>query len=133
MSEKPPDFEIGTDNVFADLGLPDPEERLMKAQLSQQIALIVQRGRLTQAQAAERMGISQPKVSAILRGRLGGISVERLITLLLRLGQDVQLVVKPKSGSRQVGTFSVESSMRDRPRAAAVEMGKRKAAPGQGI
>lgn len=107
MTDEATDFELSTGNVFEDLGLPDADERLMKAQISREIAAIVQRGRYTQAQAAEMMGISQPKVSAILRGQLAGFSVERLIMLLMRLGKDVQLVVKPKPRSRPTGTFSV--------------------------
>ena len=116
MSDKAAEFEIGTGNVFADLGLPDPEERLMKAQISQQIALALRRERLTQARAAEIMGIGQPKVSAILRGRLSGFSVERLIVLLLRLGRDVQMVIKAKPRSRPMGTFSVSAGLQRAPR-----------------
>ncbi|MFN3430055.1 MAG: helix-turn-helix domain-containing protein [Candidatus Sericytochromatia bacterium] len=114
MTDDAIDFELSTGNVFEDLGLPDADERLMKAQISRQIALILQRGRFTQAQAAELMGISQPKVSAILRGRLSGFSVERLIVLLMRLGKDVQLVVMPKPRSRPTGTFSVTTGARSR-------------------
>jgi predicted XRE-type DNA-binding protein len=125
MSDASTDFEIGSGNVFADLGLPDPEERLMKAQISRQIALAIQGRRLTQAEAAEIMGINQPKVSAILRGRLSGFSVERLIVLLLRLGKDVQLVVKPKPRSRATGTFSVTAG---RSAASSKSTPKRKAA-----
>jgi predicted XRE-type DNA-binding protein len=115
MNDSLPDFEISSGNVFADLGLPDPEERLMKAQISRQITAILQQRRLTQTQAADVMGVSQPKVSAILNGRLSGFSVERLIVLLLRLGKDVQLVVKSKPPSQAVGTFSVTTTSRATP------------------
>ena len=114
MSEEAMDFEISSGNVFADLGLANPEERLMKALISRQIMLAIQHQRLTQVQAAELMGISQPKVSAILNGRLSGFSVERLISVLLRLGQDVQLVVSPKPRTRATGTFSVATGRRAR-------------------
>jgi len=73
-------------NVFADLGLPNAEERLAKAELARQIDQIIKRKRLTQERAARILGISQPKVSALLRGRLAGFSMDRLLKLLITLG-----------------------------------------------
>jgi predicted XRE-type DNA-binding protein len=97
----------GSDNVFADMGLPNPEERLAKAQLSIKIHEIIKKRHLTQAQAAELLGIDQPKVSALIRGRLSGFSMERLFHFLNALGRDVQIVVKAKPRSRQQAHLSV--------------------------
>jgi predicted XRE-type DNA-binding protein len=79
-------------NVFADIGVPEPEEELAKAQLASRIREIVRGSRLTQVAAAAVMGIDQPKVSALLGGRLTNFSSERLMRLLTRLGQDVEIV-----------------------------------------
>ncbi len=97
----------GSDNVFADLGLPDAEERMAKAQLSIQIHEIIKKRHLTQAQAAELLGIDQPKVSALMRGKLAGFSMERLFHFLNALGRDVQIVVKAKPRSRQQAHLKV--------------------------
>jgi predicted XRE-type DNA-binding protein len=97
-------------NVFADLGLPDAEDRLAKAMLSIQIHDIIKQRRLTQAQAAELLGIDQPKVSALIRGRLKGFSMERLFHFLNLLGRDIQIVVKPKPRTRQQGCLSVAAA-----------------------
>lgn len=94
-------------NVFADMGLPDAEERLAKAELSIQIHEIIKKRRLTQAQAAEILGIDQPKISALTRGRLKGFSMERLFYFLNTLGKDVQIVIKPKARSKQYGSLRV--------------------------
>jgi predicted XRE-type DNA-binding protein len=89
----------GSGNVFADLGLADPEEALAKAELARQIgALLAERG-LTQAQAAALLGVDQPKVSALVRGRLEGFSLDRLLRFLLALDRDVEIVVRPRPGS----------------------------------
>ncbi len=85
----------GSGNVFADLGLPNPEQELLKAQLSLQIYRIVKQRGLTQAQAAAVLGIKQPHVSALLRNRAGNFSVGRLMEFLTALGQDVRITVKP--------------------------------------
>jgi predicted XRE-type DNA-binding protein len=75
----------GSGNVFADMGLPQPEEELAKAQLATHIERAIARRRLTQAKAAARMGIDQPKVSALINGRLDDFSSDRLKRLLTRL------------------------------------------------
>lgn len=100
----------GSGNVFADLGLPDSEERLAKAQLSIQIQEIINKRHLTQAKAAELLGIDQPKVSALIRGKLSGFSMERLFHFLNILGQDVQITVKPKPRSRQQAHLRVAAA-----------------------
>jgi predicted XRE-type DNA-binding protein len=85
----------GSGNIFADLGLPNAEQELLKAQLTLQIYRIVKERGLTQAQAGEILGIRQPHVSALMRNRSGIFSVGRLIEFLTALGQDVEIKVKP--------------------------------------
>lgn len=87
-------------NVFADLGLPDAPELETKARLGAAICRIAEQKKLTQSQLAERLGIGQPKVSDLLRYRLEGYSVERLMRFLVALGQDVEIVVRPRPRSR---------------------------------
>ena len=94
-------------NVFADMGVAEPEEELAKAQLASHIRDTVKRRRLTQIQAAHLMGLDQPKVSALMNGRLAGFSSERLMRFLAALGQDVEIVVKARSHSRERGTIRV--------------------------
>lgn len=101
------EFEMGSGNVFADLGRPGAEEMLVKAELVHQIARIVRRRRLTQVQTAEILGISQPKVSELLRGNLRGFSQERIARFLTALGRDVEIRVRPKPPSRNAGRMSV--------------------------
>src|SRR5713226_2928644 len=83
-------------NVFADLGLADAGEHLIKAGLVVKIDRIIRQRALTQEAAAELMGIDQPKVSAMLSGQFRGYSVERLMRFLVALGHDVEIVVKPR-------------------------------------
>lgn len=85
----------GSQNVFADLGLPNPEQELLKARLTLQIYKIVKERGLTQAQAGELLGIKQPHVSALMRNRSGNFSVGRLMEFLTALGHDVEITVKP--------------------------------------
>ena len=97
----------GSGNVFADLGFADPEDELTKAQLATRLRQIIKRRRLTQVAAARLMGIDQPKVSALLNGRLGGFSSERLMRLLTTLGHDVEIVIKAKPRGRERGRIRV--------------------------
>ncbi|MEX2171440.1 MAG: helix-turn-helix transcriptional regulator [Pirellulales bacterium] len=88
-------------NVFADLRIPNPEEYLAKAELAAQIFKIIRRRRLTQAATSKLLGISQPKVSALLNGRLDGFSTDRLFRFLNALGCDVRITVsRPKPRAR---------------------------------
>jgi len=82
----------GSGNVFEDLGFPDAAEHQIKAGLVGQIADIVERRKMTQAAAAEVLGIDQPKVSAMLNGRFRGFAVYRLMNFLAVLGSDVEIV-----------------------------------------
>ena len=91
----------GSGNVFADLGFAESEEELTKAQLASRIQQVIKRRRLTQTAAANLMGIDQPKVSALLNGRLANFSSERLMRLLTTLGQDVEITIKSKPRASQ--------------------------------
>lgn len=88
--------EVSSGNVFADLGLPDAEELLLKAQLTMRIAQLIEKKGWTQSQAAERMKLDQPKVSRLLRGELSGFSVDRLLTILNRLGHSVEVRISAR-------------------------------------
>lgn len=101
-------------NVFADLGLPNPDEMLAKAELARKITEIITKSHLTQAQASEILGIDQPKVSALIRGKLSGFSTERMFRFLNALGRDVEIVVKPKPKSRTRARTSVVTVSRTR-------------------
>lgn len=94
-SKKPVKFEKSSGNVFADLGLPNPERELLKARLTLQIHRLIKARGVTQAQAAEILGIHQPRVSALIRNRTGAFSVERLMDFLAALGQDVEITIRP--------------------------------------
>lgn len=89
-----PIMEKSYGNVFEDLGLPDSEELLVKARLVSQICDIIKKKRLTQAKAAKILDIDQPKVSLLLRGKLSGFSIERLIRFLNALSYDVEIHVR---------------------------------------
>jgi predicted XRE-type DNA-binding protein len=91
----PVSVEESSGNVFADLGLKDPEELLARSQLVQRIADIIAERQLTQARAAKLLGVDQPKVSALLRGKLDGFSIDRLFRFLNALGRDVEIVIRP--------------------------------------
>lgn len=87
------DYELSSGNVFADLGHPDPETALIKAKLARHIAAIIARQGWTQVDAAQVLRIDQPKVSALMRGRLRDFSIERLLHFLTRLDRDVDITV----------------------------------------
>ena len=94
-------------NVFADLGLPNAGEELAKVDLAFEISQIIEERGLTQVEAADIMGVDQPKVSALVRYRLDGFSMERLYRFLNALGRDIEIIVKPKPKNRKHATLSV--------------------------
>lgn len=100
-------IEEGSGNVFADLGLPDAEDLLGKAQLARRIAEIIQGRRLTQSDAAGLLGATQPIVSNLMNGKLSGFSIERLLRFLNALDRDVDIVVKRRPRSRARGRTRV--------------------------
>jgi len=97
----------GNGNVFADLGFADAEERQTKLKLAYALNEIVEARRLTQGAAATLLGLSQPKVSALRNYKLEGFSVERLMTLLTALDQDIEIVIRKKPRSRAAARISV--------------------------
>lgn len=99
--------EQGSGNVFADIGLPSPEERLAKADLAIRISDAIRARRLTQTRAALLLKIDQPKISRLLRGQLSGFSTERLMHFLTLLGRDVEITVRPAPHSRRQGHLRV--------------------------
>ena len=112
-NEKAPvDVEASSGNVFADMGLKNPEELLAKAQLVQRICDIIAQRKLTQVRTARLLGIDQPKVSALSRGRLDGFSTDRLFRFLNALGSDVEIVVRPGlRGGKRADTRVVTGSL----------------------
>jgi predicted XRE-type DNA-binding protein len=107
MNEFDETITRGTGNLFADLGYADAEERHTKLRLAHAINDVIARRRLTQTTAAEKLRINQPKVSALARYKLDGFSVERLMTFLTALDQDIEIVIKKKPRSRAAGRIVV--------------------------
>ncbi len=103
-------YAASSGNVFKDLDLPAPEEALAKAELTAKIAEIIASKGLTQSAAATLLGIDQPKVSALLRGRLSGFSTDRLLKFLTTLGRDVEIVIGAKSRTKGRGHLRVVSA-----------------------
>jgi predicted XRE-type DNA-binding protein len=101
------EFEPGSGNVHADLGLPDAEEMLVKSQLACKITEIVKTQGWTQQEAAHRSGMAQAKLSQMLRGRFRGISEVKMMACLIRLGRPVRIVVGPASRKKPVGPVEV--------------------------
>lgn len=97
----------GTRNVFADLGYADADERQTKLRLADTINRVIARRRLTQVEVAEKLGVNQPKVSALANYKLQGFSVERLMTFLTALDQDVEIIIRSKPRSRAAARISV--------------------------
>jgi predicted XRE-type DNA-binding protein len=97
-------------NVFADLGFADAEERKTKVRLAAAINELLRQRRLSQIEAAGRLGINQPKVSALLHYKLDGFSVERLMRFLNALDQDIQIVIRSKPRSRRAARITVTAA-----------------------
>jgi len=98
----------GSQNIFADLGLPNPEQELLKAQLTLQIHTILKGSGKTQAEIARILGVQQPQVSLLMRNRAGSFSVGRLMEFLTALRQDVQITLRPTR--KEHGALSVVSA-----------------------
>lgn len=101
-------IERGSNNVFADLGLPDAKTHLLKADLVARIDNVIRERGLKQVEAAQLLGLSQPDVSRLLRGNFRDFSVERLLRLLTALGRDVEIVVR-EPRSERLGRLTVEA------------------------
>jgi predicted XRE-type DNA-binding protein len=104
MATKKSEITVGSGNVFKDLGFKNAEELLAKAKLAAQIVQIIEGRKLNQTQAAKLLGVDQPKVSLIYRGRLDDFSVERLMRFLTALHRDIRIVVgeRPRRGRGRV-------------------------------
>ncbi len=101
------EIEKSCGNVYADLGMPDADEMLVKAQLASKIGEIIKGKKLSQQEAADVLGISQPKLSNMLRGRFRGISEAKMLDCLARLGRNVQIVVGPARRTTSNGRVAV--------------------------
>jgi predicted XRE-type DNA-binding protein len=95
------EITVGSDNIFADLGFPDAETHLLKAQIVAEIYRLVTEWKLTQAAAGKKMHISQPEVSRLFKGHFREYSVERLMDFLTHLGRDVEIVTRPAKRSKE--------------------------------
>lgn len=105
MSKK--GYETGSGNVFKDLGLPNADEHLVKAQLVFKIDTIIKDRGLKQVEAAALFGVRQPDISKMLRGEFRQFSVERLLRFLVALDQDVEIIVKPHQGKHPAPALHV--------------------------
>ncbi len=106
-NDRDTDFEVGSGNVFADVGLPDPDTALAKAKLARQITAIIEERGWTQTEAAAVLGIDQPKVSNLIRGRLGDFATERLLRFLTRLDRDVDITVSANVSAKRPARIAV--------------------------
>ena len=102
-----PGITRGTKNVFEDLGYPDAAERQAKLRLAYALNQVLDQREVTQTVAARLLALSQPKVSALRNYKLSGFSIERLMTLLNALDQDVEIVIRNKPRSRAAGRITV--------------------------
>ena len=100
MAKKRVEIEVGTGNVFADLGYADAKERTLKVELALEVNRVLKQRKLTQVQAAELLGIVQPHVSDLARYRLNRFSVERLMQFLTQLGKDVEIRIAERPARR---------------------------------
>jgi predicted XRE-type DNA-binding protein len=101
------EIEEGTGNVYADLGMADANEMIVKAQLANKIGEIIKGRKWSQQQASEVLGIPQSKLSKMLRGQFRGISEAKMLDCLVRLGRDVQIVVGPARRAASAGHVAV--------------------------
>jgi predicted XRE-type DNA-binding protein len=104
------EVERSSGNVFADLGLPNPAEHLVKATIALAIARTIRERGLTQAQAGEILGLAQPKVSALIRGHLDKFTIDRLMRYMCKLDYDVMISFTPKPKSREAAVIHVKGA-----------------------
>jgi predicted XRE-type DNA-binding protein len=105
MSDK--GYQTGSRNVFQDIGVPNAEEHLVKAQLVFKIDAIMKKRGIKQVDAAKLFGVRQPDISKMLRGEFRQFSVERLLRFLVALNQDVEIVVRPHRGGSDAPALRV--------------------------
>jgi len=99
--KKNKDYTVSSGNIFKDLGISNPEERLAKAELAYQINTLIKERNLTQQQAAKLLGVDQPKVSLLYQGKLSGFSLERLFNFLNLLDQKITITITPQKRSNK--------------------------------
>ncbi len=107
---KVPEHEVGSGNVFADVGLPNAAEHMLKAQIAGEIHRLIKGRNLTQTKAAVLMGITQPEVSRLLRGYLREYSVGRLLQFLTAFERDVDIVIRQHDRDGARGQVSVKAA-----------------------
>lgn len=100
-------YETGSRNVFKDIGVPNAEEHLVRAQLVFKIDTIMKKRGMKQVDAARLFGVRQPDISKMLRGEFRQFSVERLLRFLVALNQDVEIIVKPHRGRNNAPALHV--------------------------
>jgi predicted XRE-type DNA-binding protein len=100
-------YDTGSRNVFKDLGVPNADDQLVKAQLVEKIDLILKGMGLKQAETAQLLNVSQPDVSRMLCGNFRQFSIERLLRFLVALDHDVEIVVRPHRGRSVVAALHV--------------------------
>jgi predicted XRE-type DNA-binding protein len=101
----------GTENIFADLGRPDAETHFLKAQIVSEIYRLTTERKLTQSQAGELMGISQPEVSRMFKGTFREYSIDRLMGFLTAFDRDVEIVVRPHKKAGKSGKITFIPAM----------------------
>jgi predicted XRE-type DNA-binding protein len=101
--------EVGSGNIFADLGLPDADTHFLKAQIVSEIYRLTSERKLTQAQAGKLMGITQPEVSRMFKGRFREYSIDRLMGFLTSFDRDVEIVVRPHKKTSGGGRITLSS------------------------
>jgi predicted XRE-type DNA-binding protein len=108
MNDKSTRFTRSSGNVFADIGLENPDEHMLKAEIAVLIGRLINRQGLTQTAAAVKVGMAQSDISRILRGQLSGYSLERLFAIVRALGQDVEIKVRPAK-NRDMGRIKMSA------------------------
>lgn len=106
MKKRIVEAEVGSGNIFADLELPDAEQRLLKSGIVVELHRLIKERGLTQIVAARKLGITQPDLSNILRGRFDGYSTERLIKMLTVFEQDIEIVMRPHRKAGEAGRIT---------------------------
>jgi predicted XRE-type DNA-binding protein len=110
MTKRKTEVHEGSGNVFADLGLPNPEERLLKASIVSELHRLIKQRGLTQVKAAKLIGIHQPDLSLLLRGDFDDYSVGRLMKMLTVFEQDIEIVMKPNRKAGKPGRIRFKSA-----------------------
>jgi predicted XRE-type DNA-binding protein len=100
-----PAHDVSSGNIFADLGLPNADDLLLKAEIVGEISRLMKLRKLTQANAATLTGVAQPDLSNLLRGKFRGFSIERMLLMLTAFGRDVDVVVRPVGKSKKTGAI----------------------------